>query len=333
MPDFLVLGFAGRDSDCFLLRSVSLVLVSPNFLFTMSSTSSPISPVESKAEAAHHQGPDPAVTSDSGRLHALEQLEILPQILQEGILFAGSGAALLLQAAMPALRDSENEHPSPQDLATELLDALQAHLSYISTLVFGSRDERKTLLDLLHRGEAPGLGGGHNNRFANHPPQQLWMAATLYATATDFYQRVYGRIDYQTAQRGYSEFALLMNCLGIPPGTWPENRQAFWSYWDDQVPRLTVSADAARFAKDLRESTDMPRWVQTMKPFLRVVTIEMLPPRLRDAYGLRSTMTTRAMYRTWMGFSVAVYPAMPNKLRAYPLRYYQDRLKGQLNVV
>ncbi|KAJ5161315.1 hypothetical protein N7492_006707 [Penicillium capsulatum] len=299
----------------------------------MSSTSSPVSPVDSKPEVSHDQGPDPTVTNDSGRLHALEQLEILPQILQEGILFAGSGAALLLQAAMPAIRDEENENPNPEDLATELLDALQAHLSYLSTLVFGSRDERQALLSLLHRGEAPGLGGGRNNRFAHHPPLQLWMAATLYATATDFYQRVYGRIDYQTAQRGYSEFALLMNCLGLPPGTWPETRQAFWSYWDDQVPRLTVSSDAARFAKDLRESTDMPRWVQTMKPFLRVVTIEMLPPRLRDAYGLRSTVTTRAMYRTWMGFSVAVYPAMPNKLRGYPLRYYQERLRGKLNVV
>ncbi|KAJ5813358.1 uncharacterized protein N7503_000108 [Penicillium pulvis] len=243
------------------------------------------------------------VTTDSGRLHALEQLEILPQILQEGILFAGSGAALLLQAAMPEIREEENSNDTPKDLATELLDALQAHISYTSTLVFGTRTERKTLLGMLHRGEAPGLGGGRNNRFAHHPPLQLWMAATLYATATDFYQRVYGR-----------------------------TRQKFWSYWDDQVGKLVVSPDAARFAKDLRESTDMPKWVQRIKPFLRVVTIEMLPPKLREAYGLRSTGKTRALYRTWMGFSTAVYPAMPRKMRAYPLRYYQDRLRGKLNV-
>ncbi|KAJ6003402.1 hypothetical protein N7451_005949 [Penicillium sp. IBT 35674x] len=275
---------------------------------------------------------DSDVTTDSGRLHALEQLEILPQILQEGILFAGSGAALLLQAAMPEIREEENSNETPKDLATELLDALQTHISYTSILVFGTRAERKTLLEMLHRGEAPGLGGGRNNRFAHHPPLQLWMAATLYATATDFYQRVYGRVDYQTAQQGYAEFTILMNCLGIPPGTWPETRQKFWSYWDDQVGKLVVSPDAARFAKDLRESTDMPKWVQRIKPFLRVVTIEMLPPKLREAYGLRSSRSTRALYRTWMGFSTAVYPAMPRKIRAYPLRYYQDRLRGKMNV-
>ncbi|KAJ5153507.1 uncharacterized protein N7482_009985 [Penicillium canariense] len=274
-----------------------------------------------------------ASTNDSGRLHALEQLEILPQILQEGILFAGSGAALLLQAALPAIRETEHPDGGHQALATELIDALQAHISYISTLVFGTRAERKTLLDLLQRGETPGLGGGRNNRFAHHPKLQLWMAATLYATSTDFYQRVYGRVDYQTAQRGYSEFTLLMSYLGVPPGTWPETRQAFWSYWDDQISTLAVSTDAAQFAKDLRESTEMPRWVQNLKPFLRAVTIEMLPPTLREAYGLRSSTRTRLLYRSWMGFSVAVYPAMPNKLRSYPLKYYQERLREKLNVV
>jgi uncharacterized protein (DUF2236 family) len=271
------------------------------------------------------------VTNDSGRLHALEQLEVLPKMLQEGILFAGSGATLLLQAALPGIR--EETSGGHKALAAELIDALQAHISYISCLCFGTRAERKTLIDMLHTGEPPLLGGGRSNRFAQQPALQLWMAATLYATATDFYQRVYGRVDYASAQRAYSECTLLMNCLGVPPGTWPESREAFWSYWDRQVSELTVSSDAAQFAKDLRESTDMPRWVQAMKPFLRVSTIEMLPPKLRDAYGLRSTVATRAIYRTWMGFSVAVYPAMPNKWRAYPLKFYQERLREKLNVV
>lgn len=304
----------------------------------MSSTSSPVSPIDNeKADALNgvdHAEPTAVnINTDSGRLHALEQLEILPQILQEGILFAGSGAALLLQAALPDLRELESPSSNSEALITELLDALQAHMSYISTLVFGSRLERQTLLNLLRRGEAPGLPDGRNNRFAHHPPLQLWMAATSYATATDFYQRVYGRIDFETAQRGYSEFTLLMNCLGVPAGTWPTSRANFWTYWDEQVARLEVSPDAAQLAKSLRSSTDMPRWVQRVKPFLHSVTIEMLPPKLREAYGLKSTASTRALYRTMMGFSVSVYPALPTKWRNYPLRFYQDKLRGKLNQV
>jgi uncharacterized protein (DUF2236 family) len=304
----------------------------------MSSTSSPVSPVDEKNIENHAtsdtNGSDATaskITSDSGRLHALEQIEILPKMLQEGILFAGSGATLLLQAASPGIR--EGTTGGHKELATELIDAIQAHISYISCLVFGTRAERKTLLDLLHSDNPPLLGGGRSNRFAHRPAQQLWMAATLYAIATDLYQRVYGRVDYATAQRAYSEFTLLMNCLGVPSGTWPESRAAFWSYWDDQVSQLAVSSDAVQFEKDLRKSTDMPRWVQTMKPFMRATTIEMLPPRLRDDYGLKSTVGTRAIYRTLMGFSVSVYPAMPNKWRAYPLKFYQEKLREKLNVV
>lgn len=207
------------------------------------------------------------------------------------------------------------------------------NLIYISILVFGTRAERTALLDALQQRETPGLGGGHNTRFALHPELQMWMAATLYATATDLYQRVYGRVDCSTARRAYSEFSVLITCLGVPVGEWPESQQEFWIYWDNQITKLSVSPSDALFAKDVGESIEMPGWVQRLKVFLRAVTIEMLPPRIRDLYGLRSTSSTRFLYRTWMGFSRAVYPAFPKKMRSYPLRYYQQRLRVRMNLV
>jgi uncharacterized protein (DUF2236 family) len=273
--------------------------------------------------------------SETHRLDALDQLEVMPHILQEGILFAASGSALLLQAAMPGINNRSSDSqasPSPSNgnLASELGDALQAYLSYIACLVFGTRQEKKTLLDLLARGQPP-LGG--SEFYSTHQPAQRWVAATLYATATDFYQRVYGRVNYRTAEKAYAEFALLMHCIGLQPGVWPDTRQAFWTYWDDQIEQLSVSAEAHRFAKDLMERGDFPRWVALSKPFLRVLTIEMLPPRIREAYGLKSTAGTRALYRTTMGFSVAVYPALPKSTRRYPWKYYLDELRKHLNVV
>lgn len=278
-----------------------------------------------------------SASSDTTRLDALDKLEILPQILQEGILFAGSGSALLLQAAMPGL-NHRNSDPQPTgngsakdtNLAHELGNALQAYLAYIACFVFGTRQEKKTLLDLLARGQPPLRG---SEFYSSHAPTQLWVAATLYATATDFYQRVYGRVNYRTAEKAYGEFALLMHCMGLPSGVWPETRTAFWRYWDDQVEQLSVTAEAHRFAKDLMNRTDVPRWVAVSKPFLRVLTIEMLPPRIREAYGLKSTAGTRALYRTAMGFSVAVYPALPKNTRGYPWKYYLEELRKQLNVV
>lgn len=299
----------------------------------MSSTSSPQSPLDEKSHGFQFDGfaTGSGLTTDSGRLHALEQLEVLPQILQEGIVFSGAGTALLLQAAMPGIEESG---ASPHDLQTELVDSLQANISYISCLVFGDRAERRTLLELLSRGETPGLGGGRSNRFAHYPDLQLWMGATLYATSVDFFQRVWGQVDFDTAQRSYSEYSLLMNCLGLPPGTWPETRQAFWQWWDITLDqKLVVSSGAAQFAADLRESQEMPNWVLKIKPYLRAVTVETLPPRLRNAYGLESTKGTRFRYSFWMFFSKALYLAMPCKWRSYPLQFYHDRLRSRMNVV
>jgi uncharacterized protein (DUF2236 family) len=288
---------------------------------------------EKPSEEKPHTPTTNSVKSETNPLDALENLEIIPQILQEGILFAGSGTALLLQAALPEIRNEhDNDKPSTgPNLATELGDALQAMLSYFSCLVFGTRQEKKTLLEMLNRGQYPLRGSEHY--YAAPPDVQLWIAATLYATATDFYQRIYGRVDYRTAEKAYAEFGLLIHALGLPAGVWPETRQKFWKYWDDHIERLTVTPDANKFAQDLLHDKAVPRWVQMLKPFLRVVTIEMLPPRIREEYGLKSTMGTRGLYRSTMGFSNAVYPALPVSMRSYPLRYYLNELRKHLNVV
>lgn len=259
------------------------------------------------------------------RLDQLDQLEILPQILQEGALFAGAGSALLLQAAYPGIRHGE----SNGELATELVDSLQATLSYISCLVFGTRAEKQTLLGLLARNHPP-LKASESIR--QNTPAHLWVAATLYATATDFYQRIYGRVNYRTAEAAYAEFTVLIHSLGLPSGSWPPTRHAFWRYWDEQIDRLVVTEEGHRFAQALMHETAVPRWVAPLKPMMRVITIEMLPPALREGYGLKSTLGSRGLYRTTMGFVVAVYPALPTSTRSYPLKYYLGELRRQMKV-
>ncbi|KAL2814476.1 hypothetical protein BJX63DRAFT_199708 [Aspergillus granulosus] len=279
--------------------------------------------------------PDTSATD----LSALDNLQVLPKILQEGILFVASGPALLLQAAQPGLKyrlsqtdpTTSGSSSTAPSLADELTTTLHATLSYIACLVFGSREEKEALLGRLSLGQPP--FPTPPNSATSDPNIQLWLLATLYATATDFYQRVYGRVDYRTAERGYAEFALIIRHLDsvvLPASLWPASRAEFWRYWDDQVESLSVSGDAHKFAYDLAHNTDLPRWVGYMKPFMRVVTIEMLPVRIREAYGLKSTAGTRGMYRATMGFSVAVYPALPRSVRAYPVKYYLGEVKRVL---
>jgi uncharacterized protein (DUF2236 family) len=289
-----------------------------------------ISPVSSNSHV-------PNSTTD---LAALDNLQVLPKILQEGILFVASGPALLLQAAQPGLKNrlsqtnptnNTGSSSTTPSLAEDLTTTLHATLSYIACLVFGTREEKEALLGRLRLGQP--LFPIPTTSATTDPNTQLWLLATLYATATDFYQRIYGRVDYRTAERGYAEFALILRYLDpvvLPASLWPTSRADFWRYWDDQIEALSVSGDAHKFAHDLAHATELPRWVGYMKPFMRVVTVEMLPVRIREAYGLKSTVGTRGMYRATMGFSVAVYPALPKSVRSYPMKYYLEEVKRVL---
>jgi uncharacterized protein (DUF2236 family) len=289
-----------------------------------------ISPVSSNSHV-------PNSTTD---LAALDNLQVLPKILQEGILFVASGPALLLQAAQPGLKNrlsqtnptnNTGSSSTTPSLAEDLTTTLHATLSYIACLIFGTREEKEALLGRLRLGQPP--FPIPTTSATTDPNTQLWLLATLYATATDFYQRIYGRVDYRTAERGYAEFALILRYLDpvvLPASLWPASRADFWQYWDDQIEALSVSGDAHKFAHDLAHATQLPRWVGYMKPFMRVVTVEMLPVRIREAYGLKSTVGTREMYRATMGFSVAVYPALPKSIRSYPMKYYLEEVKRVL---
>ncbi|KAJ9400288.1 hypothetical protein DTO282F9_2756 [Paecilomyces variotii] len=92
---------------------------------------------------------NPSMSSHSDLLEALSKMQELPDILQEGILFMGGGVAILLQAAIPGVI---KEPQASEDLAVHLLENIQTTTSYIFCLTFGSKAQRKSLLDMLNRG-------------------------------------------------------------------------------------------------------------------------------------------------------------------------------------
>ncbi|KAL1850048.1 hypothetical protein Plec18167_008251 [Paecilomyces lecythidis] len=270
-------------------------------------------------KADEDSGSNPSTSSQLDLLEDLSKMKELPNILQEGILFMGGGVAILLQAAIPG---AVKEPQESKDLAANLLNNIQTTTSYICCLTFGSKEQRKTLLDTINRGEHP-LNG-------SDPIFRLWVVATLYATATDIYQRIYGRVDYRTAERVYKEYTLIVTALNIPSELWPKDRQKFWTYWDDTVENIRACPFKG-LEKDLvLNFKRLPGWIRLMKPFLRVLTSEMLPPNVRKGYGLKSSTARRALYRVTMGFAVAIYPTFPKSIRSYPQRFYLKKIEATL---
>ncbi|KAJ5746747.1 hypothetical protein N7520_011929 [Penicillium odoratum] len=267
-----------------------------------------------------------SLTVDSDLLDSLEQPVKIQRIVQEAILLAGGAAAVLLQVAEPGVGKGVNSHSK---FADRPMDRLRTTMTYIYCMAYGTREERRSVIEMVHRAHAPVKGPGYN---ANDPTLQLWVAATLYAVGTDLHQRVFGKLDEGLSEAIYQEYSILATSLRVPAGMWPANRLAFWQYWDVKIATLEnlITDEAKNVANDLLRNKKVPIQIRVILPIVRLTTAEMLPPRIREAYGLKSTKMRRGFNRFLMGFTKATYPCLPRWIRTYPMRYYLKDMRRRI---
>ncbi|OQE12752.1 hypothetical protein PENFLA_c063G03869 [Penicillium flavigenum] len=267
---------------------------------------------------------DATGAADPQLLDALENPQNIRLIVQEAILLAGGAAAILLQIAEPGVGKGVDEH---SNFAYRTLDRLRTTMTYIYCMAYGSREEKKSVIEMVERAHAPVNGPGYD---ANDPKLQLWVASTLYAVGTDIYQQIFGQMSEEKEEALYREYAILAVSLRVESGMWPSTRKAFWEYWDHQITNLEITSSAKNVAKDLLYSKHAPLRVRAVLPLVRLTTTEMLPPRLREAYGLKSTSVRRAANRVTMSVTRATYPFLPKFVRTYPMRYYLKDMRKRL---
>jgi uncharacterized protein (DUF2236 family) len=194
-------------------------------------------------------------------------------------------------------------------------------------MAFGSRHEKEAVIETVHRAHAVVEGPDYS---ANDPNLQLWVAATLYAVGIELYQQMFGQMTKDDAEVIYREYSVLAVSLRVKPGMWPVSRRAFWEYWDHQVETMHITENAQRVAKDLLWNKELPLHLRALLPLVRLTTAEILPKRIRDAYGLKSTKIRRGAYRVILGFTKATYPYLPKIIRTYPMRYYLKDMRRRL---
>lgn len=249
----------------------------------------------------------------------------LQTVAREGILLAGGAIAILLQVANPGVGQGVNEH---SNFAYRPVDRLRTTITYIYCIAFGTTDERAAIISMVHEAHSVVKGPNYN---ADDPDLQLWVAATLYAAATDIYEKIFDPFDDSKAEAIYQDYSVLATALRVPPGMWPKNRKEFWAYWDDKIENIEITPHAVSVANDLLWPKKAPLWIKVNMPAIRVLTTEWLPPRLRKAYGLKSTKRSRTMYKFLMAVTKGVYPHLPMMIREIPLHYYMRDMRKRLN--
>lgn len=250
----------------------------------------------------------------------------MKKIVGDMISMAGGVAAVLLQVAQPSVGAGVAAYSS---FTIRPIERGRRSMIYIFVQAFGNEKERRYITDATHKSHEHIKGTNGGVAFdANDVDLQLWVAATTYWSLIESYEIAYGKLDRARRERVYKEFSSMGTALFVPPEQWPKDLDAFDVYWKDQISKLRVTPEAYNVArsvlfpaKDLFKFKTLHVWLYIILngPLSRVVTTEMLPEEIRNAFGIPSTKRTRAVYKIAVGITRIVWPPLPQFMKT-PLK-------------
>ena len=241
----------------------------------------------------------------------------------DGVLIVGGARAILLQVADPAVAAGVARH---SDFAHRPVERLRNTLTFAYAVVLGTPEDAARVASFVNRSHVPvdGVDGAE---------LQLWVAATLYDTAVRVHDRVFGPASAALSDELYLAYATLGTSLQMPASVWPADRAAFRAYWDARITSLEVTDEARQIAHDLFAPVSAPAWLRAGLPLGRVLTLDLLPASIREAYGF--DWTPRDQHRARRAWSLVKFlvAVTPHRLRSTPYRQLMRRLRAQNNAV
>lgn len=191
------------------------------------------------------------------------------------------------------------------------------------SMVFGTLDQALSAARRLHQRHAriqgvlpTGIGpftqGSHY--CANEVSALCWVHATLMDTALATHQIVFpGTTEHERAQY-YSESKVLAGLFGIPQDRLPQTWSAFAEYMATMSSSntRTVGTDAHLLAEQVLNNGVV--WLRA-PGWYRAITARLLPPQLRDAFGLAYGTTEQHAAERAIDWIRRTYPVLPERIR------------------
>lgn len=255
------------------------------------------------------------------------------RINREAVLLGAGPASLLLQVAHPLIAAGVAQH---SDFRSDPFGRLRRTLATTLDIVFGdgvTAERAVRRLNRVHAGvrgpsgeEAAALTGAGSYR-ALDPELLLWVQATLIVTSVEAYRRWVGDVTDAEADRFWQEARSVGVRMGIPLRVSPPDWGALLAYWSRMLAPdgpIQVTAEARSMAPMLvRPPLPLgPGWAVDA---LGLPGLDLLPPRLRVAYGIpwgsrraRAARLIATGVRAWTR-------AVPTGLRSMPQARAADR--------
>ena len=251
------------------------------------------------------------------------------QINREIIVVAGWGRAILLQFAHPLVASGVHDHSSFRGSLLSSVRRLQSTVGAMLSLTFGDEDEAigaaagiNTIHDRVH-GQLAATAGLYpaGARYSAHDPELLrWVHATLLESLPMTYDLLVGPLTREQRDRYCAEAIVMEPLLGIPAGLLPRDTTQLAEYMNGMIHggRIVVTETSRTLAHAVLFP---PRW-QLLWPAFRAVqliTIGLLPPVVREAYGFRWHARDVDAFVRWTKAIRRVHHVLPPVLREWPM--------------
>ena len=238
---------------------------------------------------------------------------ITRRINRENVLLLSGGRALLMQLAHPSVAAGVDEH---SDFRSHPVRRLRRTVQVTMAMVFGDRETALAAARSVNRVHARVRGDGYQ---ALDPGLLMWVQATLVDSALVAYETFVEPLAPKEREDFYEESKTIGELLGVPRSEAPRTLRDFHTYIQTMLAGPVRVDDRARSLARLVLRPPLRLLPgAAMIPF-EVVTAGLLPPVLREQYGLPWGRAQQRAFRLAVAAVPRVVALTPPVLRVWPL--------------
>lgn len=243
------------------------------------------------------------------------------RVNRENVLLLGGGRALLMQLAHPKVAAGVDDH---SDFRRAPIRRLRRTVGMTMAIVFGDRETALAAVRAVNRTHSRVRGSDYR---AMDPDLLLWVHATLVDSAVVTYETFVRRLSAREREEFYAQMNEAAGLLGVPQDRFPATYSDFREYMEWMVESGPVRVEP--LARELARHVLRPqlRLVPggAMIPF-EIVTTGLLPPALREQYGLAWDRRHERFYRLVVKALPRLVAVTPPILRVWPLPGHNVKL-------
>jgi uncharacterized protein (DUF2236 family) len=254
-------------------------------------------------------------------------MDLLREVSGERLVVLGWAPAMLMQFAHPLVAAGVSSHSAFKGRVTEAAARLHNTIGAMLALSFGDPIDREAALSRIRsihrtvRGTLPGDRGAFpagTTYSAEDPALLLWVHVTLLDRTADVFQRIVRPLSVCELDAIVDLSAPLLIELGGDAASAPRTWRGLLAQIDDAIRTGTLAVTPT--AAELASGVLSPRAAGLPVPLAglhRLLTIGLLPPFLREAYGFAWDKARETRFARALQLLRAARRVMPDRLARF----------------